>query len=92
MTLDCDIVIQPPPPPRMKSKMDSFVFTSDSVKATKFEGDNPPIRDQVIAPLSDAEEMTKHMANSEKEVEVETENVERPVDLYKVCYFQNYIC
>ncbi|XP_065860664.1 G patch domain-containing protein TGH isoform X2 [Euphorbia lathyris] len=77
---------KPPPPPRMRSKMDSFVFTSDSSKATMLEGNIPSNRDQVSVPLTDTEEMGKHIANSEKEVEVETENVERPVDLYKAIF------
>ncbi|WCJ22025.1 G patch domain-containing protein TGH [Euphorbia peplus] len=78
---------KPPPPPRMKSKMDSFVFTSDSVKATMLEGNIPPNRDQLAtSSFTDPEEMSKQIVNGEKEVEVEAENVERPVDLYKAIF------
>lgn len=72
-----------PPPPRPRSKMDSLLFMPDSVRTAKVEettkGNTP------MPGLSlDAKEIEKEEAN--KQVEVEIENVERPVDLYKAIF------
>ncbi|KAF2298853.1 hypothetical protein GH714_028325 [Hevea brasiliensis] len=76
---------KPPPPPRMRSKMDSLIFTSDSVKATKLEENVTANRDQVSLLQTDSQ-ISKDVADGEKEVEVQVENVERPVDLYKAIF------
>ncbi|KAG8654276.1 hypothetical protein MANES_05G117300v8 [Manihot esculenta] len=74
---------KPPPPPRMRSKMDSLIFTSDSVKTSKFEEIVTANRDQVSVLQTDTQEISKDVAHGKKEIEVQVENVERPVDLYK---------
>ena len=67
--------MQPPQAPRMRSKIDTLIFTPDSVKARDREDTAKPTRDQI---------KIEDVAEKEIEVEVEVENVERPVDLYKV--------
>ncbi|TXG51534.1 hypothetical protein EZV62_024058 [Acer yangbiense] len=73
---------KPPPVPRMRSKMDSLIFMSDSVKPTKLEESDAVNKGPYPMPQSDAQEMSK-IEETEVEVKVEVENVERPVDLYK---------
>lgn len=78
--------LQPPPPPRIKSKMDSLIFMSDSVKTTRLE-ESVAVNNRHSEPQSDAPAIRKDVNEKEIEVEVEAENVERPVDLYKVLCF-----
>lgn len=80
----CYCQLQPPPAPRMKSKMDTLIFTSDSVKATKEEETIVVKRDSYHMPQPEARGVSKDVADNESGGEVEVENVERPVDLYKV--------
>ncbi|KAK6250154.1 hypothetical protein SCA6_004159 [Theobroma cacao] len=73
---------KPPPPPRMRSKMDSLLFMPDSVQGAKLE-DVIANRDLPVA-QTDAHKTIGDVA--EKEIEIEVENVERPVDLYKAIF------
>lgn len=75
--------MQPPPAPRIKSKMDSLIFMSDSVKAPRLEESVAANNDRYSAPQSDAPEISRDVTK-EIEADIEVENVERPVDLYKV--------
>jgi hypothetical protein len=68
----------------MRGKIDSLIFTPDSAKATKVEETVAANRDSFPTPQSDAQGINQDIANREIEAEVEVENVERPVDLYKV--------
>lgn len=77
---------KPPPAPRMKSKMDTLIFTSDSVKATKEEETIIVKRDSYHMPQPEARGVSKDVADNESGGEVEVENVERPVDLYKAIF------
>uniref|UniRef100_A0A5B7CE04 Putative G patch domain-containing protein 1 n=1 Tax=Davidia involucrata TaxID=16924 RepID=A0A5B7CE04_DAVIN len=77
---------KPPPAPRVRSKMDSLIFTSDSVKATKVEETVIANRDPLPVPQPGVEEISREVTEREIEVEVEVENVERPVDLYKAIF------
>lgn len=80
--------MQPPPAPRIRSKIDSLIFTSDSIKGTKVE--EPVTAEKDISPLQQYtnKDVTKSIPENENENEtdgdVEVENIERPVDLYKV--------
>ncbi|KAL8170573.1 hypothetical protein V2J09_022377 [Rumex salicifolius] len=68
---------KPPPAPRIRSKMESFLFTPDSAKSTKEE-------DVEVNTLQfNSNEISMESNNAENDVAVEAENVERPVDLYK---------
>lgn len=68
----------------MRSKIDSLLFMPDSVKGAKTE-DFITNRDLPVA-QTDAQKTIEHVA--EKEIEIAVENVERPVDLYKVLFAQ----
>ncbi|KAL4566431.1 hypothetical protein LXL04_030546 [Taraxacum kok-saghyz] len=64
---------KPPPPPRSRSKLDSLIFMPDYIKAaTKDEKTNANL------PISQLDDIL--------EDNVEVENVERPVDLYKAIF------
>lgn len=76
--------MQPPPAPRSRSKLDSLVFLPDSVKAAKLEDDVSGDRSESSLRLQEGRKEGKEMVDQEIEVEAEPENIERPVDLYKV--------
>ncbi|CAE6115966.1 unnamed protein product [Arabidopsis arenosa] len=63
-----------PPAPRARNKMDSLIFLPDTVKAAS------------TRQVSESQEPKKETSIEEPEVEVEVENVERPVDLYKAIF------
>ncbi|KAK9278310.1 hypothetical protein L1049_027875 [Liquidambar formosana] len=77
---------KPPPAPRMRSKMDSLIFTSDFVKATNVEETVTANREPLSVSQSNALGTSIEVADKEIEVTVEVENVERPVDLYKAIF------
>ncbi|KAG2667261.1 hypothetical protein I3760_15G105100 [Carya illinoinensis] len=77
---------KPPPAPRMRSKIDTLIFTSDSVKSTKVEETPTANRDSHPTPQFDVQGIRQDASSKEIEVEVEVENVERPVDLYKAIF------
>ena len=81
--------LQPAPAPRMRSKIDTLIFTSDSAKETKVEETIIANRDFSML-QSDVQGISQDVAIKENEVEVEVENVERPVDLYKVLLILSY--
>ncbi|GFS40712.1 SWAP (Suppressor-of-White-APricot)/surp domain-containing protein [Actinidia rufa] len=76
---------KPPPPPRVRSKMDSLIFMPDSVKHAQVE-ETKAYSDSLPVPQSGMEDISKKEADREVEVDVEVENVERPVDLYKAIF------
>lgn len=61
--------------------MDSLIFMTDSVKSAKVE-------ESVTDRLFSVSEASQEEIRTQKEIEaeIEVENVERPVDLYKVIY------
>ncbi|XP_028753723.1 G patch domain-containing protein TGH isoform X2 [Neltuma alba] len=75
---------KPPPAPRIRSKMDSLIFTSDSVKDVRIEEPANAKKNISRVPQFENDNATKKDAEHETEEEVEVENVERPVDLYKM--------
>lgn len=88
--------LQPPPAPRIRSKMDSLFFMPDSFKASGAKEKVAPSGDALPVPQSQVQE-SKKLVEKEPEVQVEIENVERPVDLYKVLlsllapFFSNFL-
>lgn len=76
--------LQPPPAPRTRSKIDTLIFTPDSIKTKNIEETVTENRGSFATPQSDTQGKSKDVGDKELEVEVEVENVERPVDLYKV--------
>ncbi|XP_024030764.1 G patch domain-containing protein TGH [Morus notabilis] len=77
---------KPPPAPRTRSKIDTLIFTPDSIKTKNIEETVTENRDSFATPQSDTQGKSKDVADKELEVEVEVENVERPVDLYKAIF------
>ncbi|KAM1186657.1 hypothetical protein ACFX1Q_016562 [Malus domestica] len=77
---------KPPPAPRMKSKMETLIFTSDSGKDTKAEETVIVKSDYIPVVQSNAQGISKDVVDEESAVEVEVDNVERPVDLYKAIF------
>lgn len=69
--------------------MDNLIFTSDSVRAKKVEEPLTANRDLFATPQFDVQGISEDLNNKETEVDVEVQNVERPVDLYKVQLFCN---
>lgn len=72
--------------------MDTLIFTSDLVKGTKV--DEPATAKKDISPVRQSanQDEIQSIAENETEVHVEVENIERPVDLYKVLFGQLYNC
>ncbi|CAM8933936.1 unnamed protein product [Rhodiola kirilowii] len=75
---------KPPTAPRVRSKMDSLIFTADSVKPTKVEETVTTSREVLTSP--DHFETNKNSSDNGSQEEVEVVNVERPVDLYKAIF------
>ncbi|KAJ9677122.1 hypothetical protein PVL29_022229 [Vitis rotundifolia] len=74
---------KPPPAPRRRSKMDSLVFTSDSVKSTTVD---ETVTSKLPVAQLDPQQFSKDVNDREIEVNVEVEKVERPIDLYKAIF------
>ncbi|KHN10437.1 G patch domain-containing protein TGH-like [Glycine soja] len=77
---------KPPPAPRIRSKMDTLIFTSDSVKGTKVDGPVTSKKDISSLQQPTNKDITKSITENETEEDVEVENIERPVDLYKAIF------
>ncbi|WJX90160.1 hypothetical protein P8452_72087 [Trifolium repens] len=77
---------KPAPAPRIRSKMDTLIFTSDSVKGTKVEEPVTAKKDIPVLQQSANKDIVKSITESETQEEVEVENIERPVDLYKAIF------
>lgn len=69
--------------------MDSLIFTSDFVKPTKVKESSTSNRDLLPVPQSNPQNINNEAAENDIEIAVEAENVERPVDLYKVLFFKS---
>lgn len=83
--------MQPPPAPRVKSKMDSLIFMPDSITTAKVEEHVSMERKSSSASRAHNGKKDKETTENEVEDVVEVENVERPVDLYKVLPSSLYI-
>lgn len=67
--------MQPPPAPRPRSKIDSLIFMPDSIRTANVEEQASSLNPQ---------KQDRETTGKDVEDEVEVENVERPIDLYKV--------
>ncbi|CAN1856593.1 G patch domain-containing protein TGH [Linum perenne] len=75
-----------PPPPRTRGKIDSLVFKSEVIPVPMIQ-DKPGENQNRSSGLQSNAQVTRDgSADEEPEVEVEVENVERPVDLYKAIF------
>ncbi|KAL3512313.1 hypothetical protein ACH5RR_025030 [Cinchona calisaya] len=77
---------KPPPAPRPRSKMDTLIFMSDPVLATNVEEDVTLGRDQSSLSQVERVEKGRDTVDEEIEVDLDAENIERPVDLYKAIF------
>lgn len=79
-------MIQPAPVPRPRSKMDSLVFLPETFKSTNREEAKSSVRGSLEASKSGPKEAEAEPSGTEADVApTSPKNVERPVDLYKVC-------
>ncbi|XAR63873.1 hypothetical protein NMG60_11024010 [Bertholletia excelsa] len=76
---------KPAPPPRVRSKMDSLIFMPDSIKHAKVE-ENTTYGNPLPLSQSGIEEIKEDKTDRDTELDVQVENVERPVDLYKAIF------
>ncbi|XP_027126391.2 G patch domain-containing protein TGH [Coffea arabica] len=77
---------KPPPAPRPRSKMDTLIFMPDPVVAAKVEENVMLGNDQSSLSKVGSEEKGREIVDEEIKVEVNVENVEKPVDLYKAIF------
>lgn len=77
---------KPPPAPRPRSKMDTLIFMPDPAVAAKVEENVMLGSDQSSLSKVGREEKDRDIVDEEIKVEVNVENVERPVDLYKAIF------
>ncbi|XP_043717423.1 G patch domain-containing protein TGH isoform X2 [Telopea speciosissima] len=77
---------KPPPAPRAKSRMETLIFTSDSVKTTTAEQSATANKDTLPVSQSKLPEKNEETNIEEADVEIHNANVERPVDLYKAIF------
>lgn len=79
------VLIQPPPMPRPRSKIDSLIFLTETFKSSNREEAEPPVRDLLESSKSGLKEAEAKPSGAEVDVApTSPKNVERPVDLYKV--------
>lgn len=64
--------------------MDSLIFLPDSTRPVKVEETAAAVTDSLSVPPSGSEDISSKEATGEFQTDVEVENVDRPVDLYKV--------
>ncbi|KAL2230345.1 G patch domain-containing protein TGH [Sesamum indicum] len=77
---------KPPPAPRARSKMDSLIFMPDSIKTANVEEHISTEHPSSSVPQVHNGKQGGEITDKEVASEVEVENVERPVDLYKAIF------
>ncbi|XP_042501445.1 G patch domain-containing protein TGH isoform X2 [Macadamia integrifolia] len=77
---------KPPPAPRVRSRIETLFFTSDSVKTTTAEQSVTTNKDALPISQSKLQEKNDETNLGEADVEMHNANVERPVDLYKAIF------
>lgn len=86
----CDLIDpymgKPPPAPRMRSKMDTLIVMPDFIKTTTVEEHVAADPAPSLVPQDSNGTRDRETMEMEVENEVEVENVERPVDLYKAIF------
>ncbi|KAF8389834.1 hypothetical protein HHK36_024353 [Tetracentron sinense] len=82
---------KPPPLPRVRGRIDSLIFTPDFVRPTKAEETVAANKNPLPVSQSEPQEISEEMTSREIEIELKNTNVERPVDLYKLCTFTEAI-
>eukprot|EP00268_Persea_americana_P032947 TRINITY_DN3259_c0_g1_i6.p1 TRINITY_DN3259_c0_g1~~TRINITY_DN3259_c0_g1_i6.p1 ORF type:complete len:530 (+),score=146.07 TRINITY_DN3259_c0_g1_i6:1542-3131(+) len=76
---------KPPPMPRARSKMDTFIFMPDFVKTTTTE-ETADVQHSLPVSLPQMQDVDEQSSGKETENGSKTTSVERPVDLYKAIF------
>lgn len=79
--------LQPPPVQRPRSRMDSLIFMTETIKSSKSEEAIASTRDSILLSHSESKETEKQLITQETNAEPNAADVQRPVDLYKVHMF-----
>nr|XP_019710120.1 G patch domain-containing protein TGH homolog isoform X2 [Elaeis guineensis] len=77
---------KPPPLPRPRSKMETLIFMTESLKSSKTEETRSATRDSKHISPSEVQEVQKQPTANEPDMEPSTTSVQRPVDLYKAIF------
>lgn len=78
------VVLQPPPAPRTKSKMDTLIFMPDTNAASEVKKSATLDRDLPSISQLGNKENDGDLVEDDIKDSMEVEHIERPVDLYKV--------
>lgn len=79
--------LQLPPVQRPRSRMDSLIFMTETIKSSKSEEAIASTRDSILLSHSESKETEKQLITQETDAEPIAADVQRPVDLYKVHMF-----
>lgn len=79
--------LQPPAVQRPRSRMDSLIFMTETIKSSKSEEAIASTRDSILLSHSESKETEKQLITQETDAEPIAADVQRPVDLYKVHMF-----
>nr|CAD1838276.1 unnamed protein product [Ananas comosus var. bracteatus] len=77
---------KPPPVQRPRSRMDSLIFMTETIKSSKSEEAIASTRDSILLSHSESKETEKQLITQETDAEPITADVQRPVDLYKAIF------
>lgn len=77
---------KPPPLPRPRSKMETLVFMTESLKSSKIEETNSANGDSKHISQTEVQEIEKQPTANEPDTEPSPASVQRPVDLYKAIF------
>ncbi|CAL9111964.1 unnamed protein product [Musa acuminata var. zebrina] len=77
---------KPAPLPRPKSKMETLIFMTESIKDVKSEETNTIRKDFMHISHSESNVAEKQLDSKEPEIEQSSASVQKPVDLYKAIF------
>ncbi|XP_020088663.1 G patch domain-containing protein TGH homolog isoform X2 [Ananas comosus] len=75
-----------PPVQRPRSRMDSLIFMTETIKSSKSEEAIASTRDSILLSHSESKETEKQLITQETDAEPIAADVQRPVDLYKAIF------
>ncbi|URE29360.1 hypothetical protein MUK42_17224 [Musa troglodytarum] len=78
--------LTPAPLPRPRSKMETLIFMTESIKDVKSEETNTIRKDFMHISHSESNVAEKHLDTKEPEIEQSSASVQKPVDLYKAIF------
>ncbi|XP_072984098.1 G patch domain-containing protein TGH homolog isoform X2 [Typha latifolia] len=77
---------KPPPLQKPRSRVDTLIFMTESVKGSKTDEAEEANRDSLHVSQSGSQQAEKQLTMEEPDIEPNAMNVERPVDLYKAIF------